>query len=119
MNCKKECHAVQHKELFIQAIHSRKKIKLTFFSKEDNKVITCVCAPMDFGQSKVFNDNIDRFHVWNYSPDLGKEQHPIPLNPSQVKKIEVLEETFDPAEFIKWDFVPSSWHVRRDWGRFS
>lgn len=102
---------------FIAAIHSKQKVSITFYSKEDQGNIARICAPIDFGPSRKFKDGIDRFHVWDYFPDGGKKPHPIPLEQSQIKSMTVLDETFDPAEFITWS--PIAWHVQRDWGRFS
>ena len=34
----------------------------------------------------------------------------------QVISIEVLPDTFDPAEFVTWD---TNWIVKRDWGKYS
>ncbi|WP_027360722.1 hypothetical protein [Desulforegula conservatrix] len=104
---------------FIQAIHDKSKIDLHFFSKEDGSVIVRKCAPMDFGPSRKFKDGINRYHVWDYFPDSGKKPHPIPLEPNQIKTMNILEENFDPAEFITWSTKTSPWHVQRDWGQFS
>jgi hypothetical protein len=104
---------------FIQSIHDKKKIELHFFSKEDERVIVRKCAPMDFGPSKRFKDGINRYYVWDYFPDGGKKPHPIPLEPKQIKEIKVLEETFNPAEFVTWNLIAYPWHVKRDWGQFS
>lgn len=41
-----------YKEQFIQAIHSKHKIRLSFFSKEDGRVLVRKCAPMDYGQAE-------------------------------------------------------------------
>jgi len=37
------------KDEFIDAIHSKNKIRLTFHSKEDRQELTRTCAPMDYG----------------------------------------------------------------------
>lgn len=102
---------------FIQAIHDKKKIELHFFSKEDGRVIVRKCAPMDFGPSRRAKIPTDRYHLWDYESD--EKQHNLPLLPNQIKEMKILDETFDPAEFIHWPFVPKSWHVQRDWGQFS
>lgn len=41
------------------------------------------------------------------------------LNPDQVIKIDLLDEIFDPAEFITWDVKKSKWFIERDWGKYS
>lgn len=56
----------------------------------------------------------DRFHLWDYKSDTG--QHTLSLNPGQIRSIEVLPDTFDPAEFVTWK---TNWIVPRDWGIYS
>lgn len=104
---------------FIAAIHAKRKMRVTFNSKEDDGPITRVCAPMDYGPSNKFKDGIDRFHVWDYFPDGGKNPHPIAIEPSQVRSMVTLDEIFSPAEFITWNTAQSPWHVQRNWGQCS
>ena len=99
---------------FIEAIHQKKKIRVTYFSKKDNATISRLCAPMDYGPHKRFPDKGDRFHVWDYEGSAGP--HPAPLDPEQVQRIEVLDDTFDPADFVTWE---TDWVIPRDWGQYS
>lgn len=99
---------------FIKAIHDMKKIRVTFFSQKDETLVARICAPMDFGPSSRSSDQEDRFHVWDYEGS-GKP-HTASLKPDQVEKIEMLEEEFDPVEFVKWN---PNWIVSRDWGQYS
>lgn len=99
---------------FVNAIRSKRRVRITFFSKEDEAPLTRVCAPMDFGPSRRSKDQSDRFHVWDYESDKGP--HVLSLAQDQVLRIEVLEDSFDPAEFIDWD---TDWFTPRDWGPFS
>lgn len=105
------------KESFIAAICAKKKVLLTFHSKEDQGTLVRTCAPMDYGPKRKAHDQSDRFHLWDYDSD--KKMHTLGLLPSQVIKMEVLDKTFDPAEFITWDVKTSPWHVPRDWGQYS
>src|SRR5579885_248725 len=102
------------KEEFIKAIHDKKKVQLTFFSKEDAAPLSRKCAPMDFGPSRRAKDKSDRFHLWDFESDQGR--HVLSILPGQVKSIEVLSEDFDPATFITWSTTTSPWFVPRDWG---
>ena len=104
-------------DAFIRAIHDRKKTQLHFYSKEDGRTLTRVCAPMDFGPSRRGADRTDRYHLWDYESD--KKPHPISLPPAQIVSMEVLDEQFDPAEFVTWDLVRSPWWIARDWERVS
>jgi hypothetical protein len=99
---------------FIQAIHAQRKVRVTFYSKEDRSLLVRMCAPMDYGSSRRAKRKNDRFHLWDYESDTG--EHVLSLNPEQVKDIQVLDECFNPAEFITWD---TNWIVPRDWGPYS
>jgi hypothetical protein len=102
---------------FIAAIHSKQKIQLTFYSKEDHGLLVRTCAPMDFGPSRRASDKSDRFHFWDYDSDT--QRHTLSLLPDQVHSIELIDEKFDPAEFITWDTSKSPWFVKRSWGQYS
>lgn len=102
------------KDSFINAIHTKNKIRLTFNSKEDGHTLVRVCAPMDFGPSKRAHNKADRFHLWDYESDSA--QHVLSLLPNQIINIEILTDSFSPAEFVSWT---TQWFVKRDWGKFS
>jgi hypothetical protein len=90
-------------------------IQLAFHSKEDGgRLLVRKCAPMDFGPSSRAREKNDRFHVWDYESDTAN--HVLSLSPEQVASIAVLEETFEPSEFVKWK---PKWLVRRNWGIYS
>lgn len=99
---------------FIDAIHSKNKVRLIFHSKEDSRQLVRTCAPMDFGPSRRARDKADRFHFWDYDSDTG--EHVLSLLQHQVTSIEVLALTFDPGEFVTW---PPRWIITRDWGAYS
>ena len=103
--------------IFKDAINSKSKIKLVFDSKEDGTYLTRECAPMDFGPSRRAKNKDDRFHFWDYESDVAK--HVLSLLPHQVINITILEEKFEPAEFISWDITTSPWFYKRDWGQYS
>ena len=103
--------------LFESAIHSKNKIRLTFFSKEDNRNIRRICAPMDLGPSRRAVNQGDRFHFWDYESD--KKNHVLSLLPEQAVEMELLPDIFDPAEFVTWDVKKSPWFVPRNWGAYS
>lgn len=105
------------KDKFIAAIQERRKIKLTFFSKDDRGYITRVCAPLDYGPSKRSKIPVNKFHLWDYESD--KRQHPLSIEQRQIKELDVLDEKFDPVSFITWDVKQSPWFVKRDWGAYS
>ena len=101
-------------QTFVQAIHFKKKLKLTFFSKEDQAHLIRTCAPMDFGPSRIATNKSNRYHFWDYDSDA--QSHTLSLLPQQVIQIKAIEDYFNPAEFVKWQ---PRWFLPRDWGRFS
>ena len=102
------------KEKFVQAIHNKTKIRLTFFSKEDRSNLTRLCAPMDYGPSRRAHNKDDRFHLWDYESD--KKNHSLSLRPEQIVNMEFTNESFEPSDFVVWE---TNWIVARDWGKFS
>ena len=105
-----------YKEIFINAIREKRKIFVTFFSKEDRRVIRRTCAPMDYGPSRIEKRDVDRYHMWDYDSDSRK--HPLMLLPEQIKDMEVLNEHFEPSEFVQ-DHWKLNWKIKRDWGKYS
>jgi len=101
-------------DVFIEAIHNKRKTRVTFYSKEDNGVVVRICAPMDYGASKRAKDKSNRFHMWDYESD--KKQHTLSLKPEQIQNIEALDESFEPSEFVTWS---TDWIIPRDWGKCS
>jgi hypothetical protein len=72
---------------------------------------------MDYGPSRRAKQKNDRFHFWDYDSDTQK--HTLSLNPEQISNLQVLDDTFEPAEFITWDITKSPWFISRDWGPYS
>ena len=99
---------------FINAIHSQNKVRVTFSSKEDGRNLTRLCAPMDFGPSSRAHNKADRFHMWDYESD--QRNHTLSLLPEQVLNIEIIDEKFQPGEFVTWQ---PNWIIHRNWGAYS
>ncbi|WP_447018299.1 hypothetical protein [Shewanella algae] len=102
------------KAQFIDAIHAKTKIKLTFFSKEDGRRLTRLCAPMDFGPNRRAHNKDDRYHLWDYESD--QKNHVLSLLPEQIVSMEFLSLDFCPSEFVTWQ---TNWFVPRNWGVYS
>ncbi len=99
---------------FLEALHSKKKVQVKFYSKEDDTTIIRVCAPMDFAPNRRAKDKTNRLHFWDFTSDVGG--HTLSLLLSQVRSIEILGDSFDPSEFMKWE---PNWLEPRDWGSYS
>lgn len=105
------------KDDFIRAIREKKKVQITFHSKEDATLLVRKCAPMDYGPSRHAKEQNDRFHLWDYESDT--QRHTLSLNPEQIQRLDVLDEAFDPHDFVTWDTKKSRWFIPRDWGIYS
>lgn len=103
----------QHDE-FIDAIHSKKKLRIKFYSEEDGCYIERVCAPMDHAAGTRIRDGIPRYWVWDFESD--KANHTLPLRAERIEVMYDTGEHFDPASFVTWR---SAWVIERDWGRHS
>jgi hypothetical protein len=100
---------------FVQAVHDKKRIEVSFRSKEDGGVILKrICAPMDYGPGKRINDPTPRYWVWDYTSD--KKAHTLGLVDRDITSLRVLAETFDPSEFVTWQ---PAWVLPRDWDSYS
>lgn len=106
-------HEKNH-SMFIEALESRRKVELVFFSQDDDAELVRTCAPMDFGPTRISKDGKDRYHLWDYDSD--EVSHPLILLPNQIVSVVALDEQFEPSEFVTWD---TDWHHPRDWGEYS
>lgn len=105
------------KEEFLRAIDNKLKVKVTFNAKEEDKgQITRLCIPFDFGPSQKVDaiDKSEKYHL--YDLDSPDGPHNLPLNPDQIVHLEVLNESFNPVDYIKW---PPKWIYKRNWGIYS
>ncbi len=93
------------KDRFLQARQVKHKIRITFHPKADAHTLMRICAPLDYGPGKV--DQSDHFHVWADESVSGG--HLLSLKPEQVVRIDILDEEFDPTDFM--------WFLSRDWGQ--
>ncbi len=102
------------KDLFITAINGTDLVKLTF-TANNGETLTRTCAPMDYGPWRRCNSSNDiRYHLMDLDSSAGT--HNLSIKPSQIIKLELLDEKFKPEYFVHW--VPN-WHIARDWGIYS
>ena len=102
----------EHYSLFVKAINEKKKIKMLKRDKEWN-IVEKYYIPWDFAIWKKLKDKTEKY--WNYNIE---DEHTSPTNQEDVVKIVVLDETFDPADYIDWE-GPYDWAIKRDWGIYS
>lgn len=101
-------------DTFMTALHSKKKICITFYSKEDGHTLERICAPFDYGPSRRSKDQSSRYHMYDYTSDSGS--HVLSILPAQLKSIAITEDLFDPLDLVKWS---PNWFIERDWGSVS
>ena len=103
----------QH-DVFIEAIHSKKKLRIRFYSEEDGSYIERICAPMDYAAGTRIKDGIPRYWVWDFESD--KANHTLPLRAERIEWMRDVGDVFDPATFVVWR---PNWVIARDWGQYS
>ncbi len=101
-------------EKFINAIHSKNIVRVTFNSKEKG-IITRKCIPFDFAPSSRAKVKVNKFQL--YDLDSPSSSHNLAIAVEQLISLEILNEKFDPADYVKWTNI--SWLVPRDWGDYS
>lgn len=82
-----------------------------------SKELVRKCAPLDIAPSRRATIKYYKFHLWDF--DSIPKPHTLSLHPQQIINMEILEEEFNPADFISWDTTTSPWSVARDWGDLS
>lgn len=110
----KEMNMHNQHDFFINALHTKRKLKIRFYSKEDGGYIERVCAPMDYAPGKNINDKIPRYWVWDFDSD--KKKHTLPLRSERIDLMQDIGECFEPGSFVTWR---TAWMIERDWGIFS
>jgi len=103
------------KNTFLEAIHEKKQITVTFNSKSKG-MITRMCIPFDFGPSRRKNlqSNPDKYHMYDLDSPDGK--HTLGITEDQIVSLEKSDIDFDPATYVTWS---PNWFVSRDWGAYS
>lgn len=98
---------------FLQAIQDKKYILMTKNTK-DKGIIERRCVPYDYAVGKNHkSDNTPRYWTWHL-----ETKHPSPTKERDVIEIKILDECFDPGEYVTWS-SPYNWSTPRDWGVYS
>jgi len=99
---------------FLKGIQEKKLLSVAFIAKDDGVLRVRKCVPFDYGISRKYKDGEDRFHFYDLDSPDGK--HNLSLLPEQIQNVNLLNENFDPADYVKWT---PNWIVDRDWGVYS
>jgi hypothetical protein len=100
-------------EIFLQAIFKKCIVKITI-STHEKGVIERFCIPFDFGPSRKYKDNLDRYHFYDLDSPEGK--HNLSILPEKLISISMTENKFEPENYISWK---PKWFIKRDWGVYS
>ena len=102
---------------FADALQRKRLVLLKFKSKSDGQVLLRKCAPLDLAPGSKTKAKNYKFHFWDF--DSSDKPHVLSLDPDQIIDLDILDDEFQPGDFITWDIATSPWHVKRDWGEFS
>ena len=86
-----------HHNIFVEAIRDKKKVRLTFLSKERSDSTKKLCGPVFYSASVVEKDS-GCYYLWDFESNTGN--HFLALSPSQIVSVEPTEESFDLVEFF-------------------
>ena len=96
-------------DTFQNAIDQKKKIEISFYAKKHKGFVTRVCIPMDYGPNR--NEKLQIMRYWMYNLRDGSGYHLMGIDPTNVRLIRILDESFDPRDFKQ----PHPWYYPRDW----
>lgn len=103
-----------NKEIFLTAIREIKVVKIKFIDKKGNHK-NRNCIPYDYAYSNIENNPEEqKYHF--YDLDSPDGSHNLSLSDKQIITINITDESFNPANYIKWT---PNWTVKRNWGKYS
>ena len=80
--------------VFVQAIKEKRKVLLTCSRGEQTQTETKLLVPVYYGPETLESIS-DSYHFWDASVDTGECIASLPQ--SQIARMEISEESFDPA----------------------
>lgn len=99
-------------EKFLKAIQEKRIILVKRYTSEKG-IIERRCVPYDYAVGKRSKDNIKKYWIWHI-----ETKHISVANSEDIISIEILDEYFNPADYIKWN-PPFGWEIKRNWGIYS
>jgi hypothetical protein len=82
---------------FVRAIQEKRKVKLTFPSKEQGCSAEKLCGPI-FYSASAEEDGLGCYYLWDFEAGTGNQF--LGLLPSQIVSMELTEDPFDLVEFF-------------------
>lgn len=102
---------IANHKTFIEAINTKRKVRVRFYSVADSGVVDRVCVPLDYGPGTGNQDGLNRYWLWDDSRNDGSQT--VGLLPKEIVDLQLLGEPFDPAQFTSRS---ATWLTPRDWG---
>jgi len=98
---------------FYEAIKQKRLVEMKYLYKGES--ITRTCVPFDYGMFRK-RPYRECFHAKTIGVRGG--DYTLHLEPSDVESIKMLEESFNPKDYVKWS-SPYRWRLPRNWGEYS
>ncbi len=97
---------------FIRAIQEKRILRIEFFALDSAAIKSRSVIPLDISPSRRPNlkDDGDRLHTFNKDSN-----HIMSLTLAQVTAVELTDESFTPADVVKWDSVAYPFVIERNW----
>ena len=103
--------------VFLDALAAKRRLSVQFFDRKGHRQLVRVCAPLDLGPLRGAVDVVDHYQFWDL--EAKRKPYNLALLEQDIVKMTVLDEAFEPADFITWAFKPGAWRIPRDWAGFS
>jgi len=100
-------------DIFLQAIQQKKVVQAQVNTLSKGIIIR-KCIPFDYGTGRGLKKGEQGFHFLDLDSPDGR--HNLPVEPERLLSIQLLNEIFDPADYVTWT---PTWQVKRDWGKYS
>lgn len=113
---------MQNHSNFLQGITEKRKVLITYFSQKEEKNVTRLCAPFDFGPKRMPKSIIcsdyadggaDKYHFWDFDGPSG--WHISSKDPQEIREIQIMDDSFDPRALIDFTKLRCPWHIERNW----
>ena len=103
--------------MFITEGIQKKQMVMVRFNARDGQILLRKCAPLDYAISKRAKTPRFKFHFWDF--DSSIKNHLLSLDLEQIIEVDIMEESFNPEDFVTWNTAKSPWFIARDWGIYS
>lgn len=99
---------------FLKAINEKLLVRVVVNSPQKGMMLR-KCVPLDYdGPRQSYQDGLNQYHFYDLESHDG--QHHLSVDSVQVVGIKLLDEHFDPAEYVSGT---PEWKIARNWGIYS